>query len=77
MDEAFRERCLTLAEEMSWTIARAEGYVDGEIYKRQGLELPAYHKMAMDEYSKGFRTGYYKQAHSIPSDDASEATATA
>ena len=50
-----------LSEEMSWTLERTAGYVEGERYRRQNLALSAYHKAGIDEYALGFRTGYYKQ----------------
>jgi hypothetical protein len=54
-----------LAQEMSWTLKRAQGYVDGEISQRNGTELSDSYKYGMDEYSKGFRTGYYTHACSL------------
>ena len=77
MKDVFTEKSQTLAEEMGWTMRRAEGYVDGETYRRRGLEISTYHKIALDEYAQGFRIGYYKQACSLPSDDSQETTAAA
>jgi hypothetical protein len=54
-----------LAQEMGWTPRRAQGYVDGETYQRIGQDMPGCHKDDLDEYSKGFRTGYYTQACSL------------
>lgn len=61
-----------LVEEMGWTRERAEGYVDGETYQQRGLVISTYHKIAMEEYAQGFRTGYYKQAYSLPSGETGE-----
>jgi len=55
----------TLAQEMGWTIERAQGYIDGEASQLSGQDISAYYKVAMDEYSKGYRTGYYTRACSI------------
>ena len=51
----------TLAQEMGWNPRRIHGYVDGEFYQRFKQDMPGCHKVGMDEYSKGFRTGYYKR----------------
>jgi hypothetical protein len=65
MKDLLREKRNELAEEMTWTLKRAQGYVDGEISQQNGTELSESHKYGMDEYSKGFRTGYYTQACSL------------
>ncbi len=50
-----------LSEEMSWTLERTQGYVEGERYRRQSLAISVYHKVGIDEYALGFRAGYYRQ----------------
>ena len=50
-----------LAEEMGWTLERAEGYVEGERYRRRRLALSEYQKVGIDEYALGFRAGYFKR----------------
>ena len=65
MKEVLLEKSKELAQELGWSLQQAEGYVDGEAYQRSGLELPNYHKLSMDEYAQGFRTGYFKQACSV------------
>ena len=77
MKDVFEEKSLELVEEMGWTMRRAEGYIDGETYRRRGQEISTYHKIALDEYAQGFRTGYYKEACSLPSDENEESTAAA
>ena len=77
MKQVYTEKSQALVNELGWTRERAMGYVDGENYQRLGLVISTYHKIAMDEYAQGFRTGYYKQAYSIPQDDIEEATAAA
>ena len=54
-----------LAEEMNWSMDRAQGYVDGGASHRNGEDLATSHRFGMDEYLKGFRTGYYTQACSL------------
>ena len=65
MKDLLIARSKELAQEMGWTLERAKGYVDGETSHRSGLKLSAYYKVAMDDYSKGYRTGYYTQACSL------------
>jgi len=65
MSDLLKEKRDNLVQEMGWTLERAQGYVDGETSQLSGQELTPYQKAAMDEYSKGFRTGYYTQACSI------------
>jgi hypothetical protein len=65
MKEISRIKRDRLAQEMGWTLERAQGYVDGEASQQCGLELSPFHRVAMDEYSKGLRTGYYTQACSL------------
>ena len=61
MKDLLKEKRNELAAEMNWTLKRAQGYVDGETSQRDGLDLSESYKYGMDEYSMGFRTGYYKQ----------------
>jgi hypothetical protein len=65
MKDLLTEKRNELALEMCWTLKRAQGYVDGELSQRNGTELSESYKYGMDEYSKGFRTGYYTQACSL------------
>ena len=61
MSDLAKEKRDKIAQEMGWTPLRTQGYVDGRFYQRIGYEMAQCHKINMDEYSKGFRTGYYKQ----------------
>jgi hypothetical protein len=54
-----------LAEDMGWTIERAEGYVEGERHRRRRLVLTEYQKVGIDEYALGFRAGYYKREEPV------------
>jgi len=72
MGDLMKEKRDELAREMGWSLDRAQGYVDGESSERSGLDLPPFHKVAMDDYSKGFRTGYYTQACSVSVRDIRE-----
>ena len=61
MTHLSKEKGKKIAQEMYWTQRRAQGYQDGEYCQRSGQDMPECHKVGMDEYSKGFRTGYYMQ----------------
>jgi hypothetical protein len=49
-----------LIKEMGWTRERAEGYLEGQQYRRQRLAPTEYHKVGIDEYALGFRAGYFR-----------------
>jgi hypothetical protein len=55
------ENSKMLADSMGWTQERAQGYVEGEKYRRQSLALSVYHKVGIDEFALGFRAAYYKR----------------
>lgn len=54
-----------LARGMGWSLERAQGFLDGEASQRRGQAMSADHRVGMDDYSKGFRTGYYTEACSV------------
>jgi hypothetical protein len=54
-----REKSKVLAEQHGWSLTIAEGYVDGEAFRRRGKTPPPHALVGMDEYSEGFRAGYY------------------
>jgi hypothetical protein len=55
-----------LAERYGWSIARAQGFVDGEMTRRRGAAPSAYARVGIDDYSLGFRAGYYERGNSQP-----------
>jgi hypothetical protein len=69
MDDLIKEKTKVLAERNGWSLAHAKGYVDGQIFRRRGMEPSKYAQIGIDEYSLGFRAGYYdrKTPESIPS----------
>ncbi len=48
-----------IAQKMSWNRLRAQGCDDGEFYKLSGRNIPGCIQSGLDEYSIGFRAGYY------------------
>jgi hypothetical protein len=55
-----------LAQRNGWSLARAQGFVDGEISRRRGAAPSAYARVGIDEYCLGFRAGYYERVESQP-----------
>ena len=55
-----------LADRYGWSIARAQGFVDGEMSRRRGAAPSIYARVGIDDYSLGFRAGYYERANSQP-----------
>lgn len=55
-----------LAERYGWSIARAQGFVDGEMFRRRGAPPSSYAQVGIDDYSLGFRAGYYERGSSQP-----------
>ena len=56
---AFREKSKVLAERFGWPLESAEGYVDGESCRRRRKDPPEHLLVGIDDYSVGFRAGYY------------------
>ena len=56
-----KEKFKVVAEERGWSIARAQGYVDGEISRRRGKSPSKYALVGIDEYCLGFRAGYFER----------------
>jgi hypothetical protein len=65
MSDSMKEKRAKIAQEIGWTPRRVQGYEDGRFYQQSGHGMPWCHEVDMDEYSKGFRTGYYAQACSL------------
>ena len=66
MNVLTKEKSRVLAEARGWSLERAEGYVEGERFRRRGLRPSSYHRVGIDEYCRGFRDSYYdRQAIAI------------
>jgi hypothetical protein len=62
-----KEKSKVLAEQNGWTLAQAEGYVDGERWRRRGTAPSRYVLIGIDDYCLGFRAGYFAPARKLPS----------
>jgi hypothetical protein len=56
-----KEKSKVLAERNGWSLARAEGYVDGEAIRRRGATPSMYAQIGIDDYCLGFRAAYYER----------------
>jgi hypothetical protein len=65
----------SLAETNGWSLAYAQGYVDGELHCRRGDPPGTYPRVGFDEYSLGFRAAYFERRNTasrsgVPSEGA-------
>ena len=56
-----KEKSKVLAARNGWSLAHAEGYIDGETFRRRGKTPSMYAQIGIDEYCLGFRAGYYER----------------
>ena len=56
-----KEKVKVLAEKNGWSLAQAQGYVEGETFRRRGKTPSTYAQIGIDEYCRGFRAGYYER----------------
>ena len=56
---AFKEKSKVLAEQNGWSLTSAKGYVDGEAFRRRRKAPSPYAMVGIDDYSEGFRAGYF------------------
>jgi hypothetical protein len=56
---AFRKKSQVLAEQYGWSLDSAEGYVDGETFRKRRKSPAEHFLVGIDDYSNGFRAGYF------------------
>jgi len=66
MKVSFKENFKVLAVQNNWTVAQAEGYVDGQVSRKRGKVPPKYVLVSRDEYCLGFRAGYFASDRKLP-----------
>lgn len=69
-----KEKCQAVAERNGWSIERAKGFVDGETCRLRGRKPSKYALVGIDEYSLGFRTGFYERRNGASVTSVSRAT---
>ena len=65
MKDLSQERIKLLAAGNGWSLARAEGFIDGESFRRRGASPSKYSQIGIDDYCLGFRAGYYERDNSM------------
>lgn len=50
-----------LTAQNAWTLAYAEGYIEGQSYSRDGAMISKSVLVGIDEYCLGFRAGYFEK----------------
>jgi hypothetical protein len=60
-----KEKSKVLAEKYGWSLARAEGYVDGEVSRRRRTKPSTYVQIGIDDYCLGFRASYYERQNPV------------
>jgi hypothetical protein len=55
----FKEKSQVLAEQNGWSLTSAQGYVDGETFRKRHKAPPVHAVIGIDDYSMGFRAGYF------------------
>ena len=55
----FKEKSQVLAEQYGWPLPSAKGYVDGETFRKRRKAAPLHTLVGIDDYSEGFRAGYF------------------
>ena len=59
------DRAKQLAELNGWSLAFAQGHVDGETLRRLGSTLAAHARVGIDQYSLGVRAGYFARLSTL------------
>ena len=53
------QKSKSLAEENGWSLEFANGYIKGEFSRRSSDKLSSYFMVGLDDYSLGYRAGYF------------------
>lgn len=62
-----RQKFSVIAKTNGWSLAHAEGYVDGQTVRRRGKLPSKYALIGIDEYCAGFRAGYFDRQSTVSS----------
>jgi hypothetical protein len=58
---AFEQKSHMVPQEYGRPLPSAKGYVDGETFRKRCKEPPVHALVGIDDYSEGFRAGYYQR----------------
>ena len=56
---AFKQESHMVPQEYGRPLPSAKGYVDGETFRKRRKEPPLHALVGIDNYSEGFRAGYF------------------
>ena len=59
------QKFTVLAKTNGWSLAHAEGYVDGQTVRRRGKLPSKYALIGIDDYCAGFRAGYFNRQSEV------------
>ena len=59
MESLSKQKFRVLAKSNGWSLAHAEGFVEGQTVRRRGKLPSKYALVGIDEYCEGFRAGYF------------------
>ena len=68
MKDLYNEKVKVMADRNGWSLPHAKGFVDGDMARRRGAIPSKYAQVGIDEYSLGFRAGYYERKRADPLD---------
>lgn len=57
------------AQDNGWSAAFANGFTEGQAARQRNDALTAYVRVGIDDYAKGFRTGYFARPSVAPALD--------
>ncbi len=69
MKDLYEEKVKVVAERNGWSLTHAKGFVDGDRTRRRGAAPSKYAQVGIDEYSLGFRAGYFERSKPAPMHD--------
>ena len=74
MKSLSRQKFTVLAKAYGWSLAHAEGYIDGQTVRRRGKMPSKYALIGIDEYCAGFRAGYFDRQSGVSGNAESPST---
>lgn len=74
MKSLSKQKFRVLATSNGWSLAHAEGFVDGQTVRRRGKMPSKYALVGIDEYCAGFRAGYFDRQSVVSPEAGSRRT---
>jgi len=70
LNHSGRQHAEVLAQRNGWPIARAQGFLDGELARLRGAAPSIFARVGIDDYCMGFRAAYFVRSMSPRGGDA-------